>query len=166
MKNIMNNKGVTLVEVIVMAIIVSVAMLGLHISLLYAETQMVRNYHERKAYLLASGQLELCQQKMNNQNVDQNVRSIYLMASGLGYQNWDDDDIYIVDNGEQQIIPTVKTSYKTGIDQCNGTALQFVQVTATVKWTDPTYKYGAAERTKTIKMQEDFYSFYKNTGGE
>ncbi len=167
MKTLINEKGMTLVEVIVMAIIVSVAMLGLHISILYAETQMVRNYHERKAYLLASGQLELCQQKMNNQNIDRNIRPLYTKASGLGYENWVDNDIYIVKEGEKRIIPTVTASYRTYIDMCNGTALQYVQVTATVSWMDPTYKSGTAERTKSIKMQEDFYSFYRpDTGGE
>ena len=167
MKAIMNDKGITLVEVIVMTIIVSIAMVGLHISILYAETQMVRNYHERKAYLLASGQLELCQQRMNNQNRDNSVRYLWGSATTTGTQTWIDSEVYIVNNGENRIIPTVTVKYSVGspVDVVNNTNLQYIKVEANVTWTDPTYKVGTAERTKTIKMREDFYSFHKPSAG-
>ncbi|MBW6515481.1 MAG: prepilin-type N-terminal cleavage/methylation domain-containing protein [Candidatus Cloacimonetes bacterium] len=51
-----NNRGLTLIEVLVSFAIIVFAVVGIYLALLYAETQINRNYHDRVATLLASGE--------------------------------------------------------------------------------------------------------------
>ena len=53
-----NQRGISLVEVLVASIIVVLAALGIYIGILYAESQLNRNYHDRVATLHASGECD------------------------------------------------------------------------------------------------------------
>ena len=53
---ISNDKGLTIVEVLASFAIIVIAVVGIYLGLLYAESQINRNYHERVAALLASGE--------------------------------------------------------------------------------------------------------------
>ena len=50
--------GLTLVEVLAASVIIVVAAIGVYIGILYAEAQLNRNYHDRVATLLASGECD------------------------------------------------------------------------------------------------------------
>ncbi len=53
-----NDKGVTIVEVLISFIIIVIATVGIYLGLLYADSQINRNYHDRVAALLASGECD------------------------------------------------------------------------------------------------------------
>lgn len=53
-----NQKGVTLIEVIATFAILAFASVGIYLGVLYAESQVRWNYHQRVATLLASGEME------------------------------------------------------------------------------------------------------------
>jgi Tfp pilus assembly protein PilV len=53
-----NERGTTILETLATTIIISVAMIGLYIGIMYADKQVQRNYHDRIATLLASGELD------------------------------------------------------------------------------------------------------------
>ncbi len=53
-----NQSGLSLVEVLIASVIIVVAAFGIYIGILYAESQINRNYHERVAALLASGECD------------------------------------------------------------------------------------------------------------
>ena len=50
--------GLTLIEVLAASVIIVVAAIGIYIGILYAESQLNRNYHDRVATLLASGECD------------------------------------------------------------------------------------------------------------
>ena len=55
---ISNERGLTIVEVLISFIIIVIAVVGIYLGLLYAESQINRNYHDRVAALLASGECD------------------------------------------------------------------------------------------------------------
>jgi hypothetical protein len=56
---IMNNeKGFTLIDVVISAVIIVASFSALYIAIVYCQKQLVRNSHDRTASLLASGELE------------------------------------------------------------------------------------------------------------
>ncbi|MDZ4121994.1 MAG: hypothetical protein U1C33_06205, partial [Candidatus Cloacimonadaceae bacterium] len=54
-RNLQNEKGVTLLEVMVTSIVIVATILSIYIGVVYAEKQVLRNYHDRVATLKASG---------------------------------------------------------------------------------------------------------------
>ncbi|MCF7920799.1 MAG: hypothetical protein K9N06_12875, partial [Candidatus Cloacimonetes bacterium] len=64
--NLSGESGFGLISVLAATIIVSLATLGLFLSIEYARAQADLNYHKRSALLLAQGHLE--QVKYNNRN--------------------------------------------------------------------------------------------------
>ena len=63
---IRNESGFGLIQVLAMTLIVSIALLGLFISIEYAKSHAIENYHTRRALLLAQGYIE--EVKYNNRN--------------------------------------------------------------------------------------------------
>lgn len=55
---LMSEDGLSLTEVLAAAVIIVVAALGIYIGILVAESQLQRNYHDRVAALLASGECD------------------------------------------------------------------------------------------------------------
>ncbi len=53
-----NERGITLLEILATAAILVFAITSVYIGIIYAEKQMQRNYHDRIATLLASGELD------------------------------------------------------------------------------------------------------------
>jgi hypothetical protein len=53
-----NEQGITLLETLATMIIVAFAMISIYMGILYADKQVQRNYHDRVATLLASGELD------------------------------------------------------------------------------------------------------------
>jgi len=56
--SLVNNQGLSLVEVLAAFLIIVVAVVGIYLGLVYAESQLTRNYHDRVAALLASGECD------------------------------------------------------------------------------------------------------------
>ena len=57
-RTLSNNKGLTIVEVLASFAIIVVAVAGIYIGLMYADSQINRNYHDRVAALLAAGECD------------------------------------------------------------------------------------------------------------
>jgi hypothetical protein len=55
---ISNDRGITIVEVLISFIIIVIAAVGIYLGLLYADSQIHRNYHDRVAALHASGECD------------------------------------------------------------------------------------------------------------
>ncbi len=58
MAHLFNDKGLSLVEVLAAFLIIVVAIVGIYLGLMYADSQLSRNYHDRVAALLASGECD------------------------------------------------------------------------------------------------------------
>ncbi|MDP8220284.1 MAG: hypothetical protein P9X26_02990 [Candidatus Stygibacter frigidus] len=65
--DIRNESGFGLISVLAMMLIVSIALLGLFISIEYAKYHVIENYHTRRALLLAQGYIEKV--KYDNRNI-------------------------------------------------------------------------------------------------
>jgi len=53
-----NESGITIVEILISFVIIVIAVVGIYVGLLYAESQINRNYHDRVAALTASGECD------------------------------------------------------------------------------------------------------------
>lgn len=67
-KQVCNNSGFTIIEVLAALIIVTIAFAGLYTSIIYADYKSQLNYHKRQALLIASGELDEYKYKRSTTN--------------------------------------------------------------------------------------------------
>jgi len=58
LKPIGNESGMTLIEVLVTSLVILFTVISIYIGVVFAEKQLIRNYRDRVATLLASGEME------------------------------------------------------------------------------------------------------------
>lgn len=150
--NLSSESGFGLIHVLAVTMIVSIAVLGLFISIEYARRQADVNYHTRRALLLAQGHIE--QIKYNNRNLGS-----YGRPSLPQYTSTED----LEDDNLRNIMATVNVTSSTGgnpYSEQNG----LLQVYRDELWVEVTWQEketadlgGELPRTYSVKLREDYY---------
>jgi len=132
-----NERGVTLLEVLVSALVLAVLVISIYIGIQYAEKQSVLNNRQRAATLLATGEY-------NKYNANQNDLEF------MPYGN-QEVTIDVLESGAQltglQSVSTRRASEFSGAQQ-----YPYTEVITRVEWIDP-----ASGETQYIEMREDYY---------
>ena len=134
-----NNKGLTIIEILAAFLIIVVSVVGIYLGLLYAESQLNRNYHERVAALLASGE---CDWQFYNlltfKQVDSFITREVVLNSYEG-------------TGQNPLTGFMTMRIEEGVDLVFGKSLNYVTIIIEVVWNEPLL----GERK--IAIQEDFF---------
>ncbi len=147
--DIRNESGFGLIHVLAVTLIVSIALLGLFMSIEFARGQADANYHTRRALLLAQGYLEDI--KYNNRN-----GGVYSRPT-IGVLT---ETKSIDSNKGRNVTATVTvTSSTTGNPNSVGLNRYRDEVYVTVSWKEkPTVDMtGSQNKTHSIMLQEDYY---------
>lgn len=133
-----NENGFTLIEVLISTLVLVASIVTIYIGIVYAERQVLNNYRDRVATLLASGELEL-------QNYHYNRSNSFRLHSGK--------DV-VIDN-----LPKNKVLYgrltielKRDTEFSGGTLLSYSYLLVKVAWLDP-----ATRTERYITLREDYY---------
>ncbi len=149
------DSGFTLIELLVVFIIVLVAIVALYVGIQFAEKQVTRNYHSRRALLIASGTLDyqfyLKKKKLGDFDLSQ--------TGGLGGALIDGPSLYPSNdsrNLQGSITATIKSDELTSLSsfEIDGTdRLKKTVITVVVEWKEP----ASENKTKFVRMVEDYY---------
>lgn len=134
-----NDKGITIVEVLVSFVIIVIAVVGIYIGMLYAESQIYRNYHDRVAALLASGECDW---------------QYYFRTSFREFDPFDSREVIINSHPGTNKPPLTGTMTMEIIDNRDlvfGRTLSFKTVRVQITWNEPL----VGERVMVV--QEDFF---------
>lgn len=138
-----NERGVTLLEVLVTVVVLSVLVITVYIGIQYAEKQSVLNYRLRAATLLATGELDK-QYFINKYHTNQN---------DLEFRPFSNREVVIdvLKNGEP-LIGVQSVSIFRASEFSSAKQYPYTQLTSKVSWTDP-----ASDETMYVELREDFY---------
>lgn len=133
-----NERGMTLIEVMATAIIVSVAMISLYMGIIYADKQVQRNYHDRVATLAASGEIEWQMYYKKNYKVFDTFtnRTVVLDRMERG----------------RTLNGVMSSRVVDALESPFGSAIPYSILEVSVTWTEP-----GDNRTRKIVIREDFY---------
>nr|MDK2850422.1 hypothetical protein [Candidatus Cloacimonadota bacterium] len=138
-----NERGVTLLELLVTAAVLAVLVISIYIGIIYAEKQSIQNYRQRRATLLAAGELDR-QYFYNKYNTNQND----LMFLPLRNREVVIDEL---PSGELlmgvQNVTTTRESEFSGAQQ-----YPYTKVVSRVEWQDP-----YSGETVYVELREDYY---------
>lgn len=137
---VLNDKGLSLVEVLVASIIVVMAALGIYVGIIYAESQINRNYHYRVAVLKASGE---CDWQYYN-------KAYFDMFDGFPSKEVVINDYKGVD-GKSPLMGTMTMEVEQRVERIANRTLPYNSVTVTVVWNEPL----VGERV--VAVREDIY---------
>ena len=130
--------GYSLIAVIVEATVLLVSFLGLYIGILYAEAQLIQNYHTRVATLLAAGEL------------DWQMRSLHVRNEPDMFLS---RNVVIEEYADGTSLKGVMTMDATvDEDQSMGDSMIYTAVEVKIRWTEP-----ADNKIRSIVMREDYY---------
>ncbi|MDD4147025.1 MAG: prepilin-type N-terminal cleavage/methylation domain-containing protein [Candidatus Cloacimonetes bacterium] len=139
----MNERGVTLLEVLVSAAVLAVLILTAYIGIMYAERQAERNHQYRAATNIVSGELDR-QYVYNRYNLNQTQMRILEVVRR-------EVEICTLDNDEK-LMGLLSVKAREMSEHYGNDLFPFVRVTATLEWTFPTKK----DKHK-VELQEDHY---------
>jgi len=143
-----NERGVTLLEVLVTTMVLAVMVLTIYIGIQYAEKQSIQNYRNRAATLLASGELER-QYFINKYNARQDQDA---------FQTFTNREVVLDYIGRNQpLIAKLSLSRNTSMEFNGAQQYQFHYLVSRVEWIDP-----YSGDTHFIQMREDFYKMVGN----
>lgn len=143
-KALQNDRGLTLIEVLVALIVVVFSLIALYISLLYADAQIVRNYNERVATLLASGELD---------------RQYYLFKTNGHFALFENREV-VIDAFDDAKVDGPLTGYMTASvlgrsDMVGGGTFKYQTLRIKIMWDEPSH--GDTVIKREIVVQEDFF---------
>ena len=140
-KHIMNNeKGFTLIDVVISAVIIAASMAAFYIAIVYCEKVLTRDSHDRTASLLASGELEWQFYQFNElKRFDEfRPRSVVIDTYPQG--------------GQLEGIMSFSAPDQVS-DNALGQIMYAQPIIITVKWSEPGDSDGGM---RTISLREDF----------
>jgi prepilin-type N-terminal cleavage/methylation domain-containing protein len=138
-----NERGVTLLEILVTTLVLAVLVITVYIGIEYAEKTSIQNYRNRAASLIASGELER-QYFINKYNArnDQNLfdefanREVVLDYIGLN----------------KPLLASKSVSRVTDTEFNGSEQYRYDIIVCTVEWRDP-----FSGNSRVVRMREDFY---------
>ncbi len=136
---LLNQKGITLLEVLVTTLIIVGTILSIYIGVVYAEKQVLNNYRDRVALLLASGEMD---------------RQNYLFVFHNRILEPHPGKQVLIDNlpRGRKLMGTMSIGIRSNTEQYNDKFFPYETVTVTVRWLDP-----ANKKQRNIVLVEDFY---------
>jgi len=130
--------GFTLIEVIISVVILAMVIVTIYIGIIYAETQILNNYRDRVATLLASGELEMQQ---------------YYYSKVNGFRMHSGKDVVIDKLPKNKVLMGRLTiELKKDTEFAGGQLYDFRYLLVTVRWKDP-----GTKKERFITMREDYY---------
>lgn len=138
-----NERGVTLLEVLVTVAVLSVLVITIYIGIQYAEKQTVLNYRMRAATLLATGELDK----------QYFINKYHTNRDDLEFSPFSGREVVIdvIKKGEpligMQSVSAIRQSELMGSNQ-----YPYTQVTCRIEWKEP-----LTDKTQYVEMREDFY---------
>ena len=149
------DSGFKLIELLVVFLIVLIAIGALFVGVQFAEKQVTRNYHSRRALLIASGTLDyqfyLKKKKLGYFDLTQ--------TGGLAGALIDGPSLYPSNdsrNLQRSISQTIKSNELPALSnsEIDGTeGLRKTVITVIVEWKEP----ASENETKFVRMVEDYY---------
>ncbi|MCB5252538.1 MAG: prepilin-type N-terminal cleavage/methylation domain-containing protein [Candidatus Cloacimonadaceae bacterium] len=138
-----DERGVTILEVLVAVVVLAVLVLSVYIGIMYAERQSTLNHQYRAATLLASSELDR-QYFFNRYHADQSRQTL------LPFSNRSEVLVDLDDDTPLMAKLSVSVSERTDIygDQL----FPYIRVTSTVSW-----NYPKQSDKHKIVLQEDHY---------
>ena len=134
------DSGFTLIELLAAFAIVLSALVALFVGIQFAERQIYKNYHNRQAMLIASGELEYQYYRKviyGNFSVDN---------SGFG------DSIILDDSKRFRVNANISRRFQSKLSEDNF-ALPQTTVTVEVSWREP----AEDNKIRTVRLIEDYY---------
>lgn len=131
------NRGVSLIEVMMVSFILALMIVTIYMGVIYAETQILQNYRHRQATLIASGEVEKHYVRF---------RKMHSLDSPNSY------DVELDNTEDTPIVARVSITKGQAVEHNVAKQYPYFFVTAEVRWTDP-----YTEKTNTVKIREDFY---------
>ena len=130
--------GLTLIEVIVLMAVMVVLFLSIYIGVVYAEKTLVNNYRDRVATLLISGELEMEYYRHSRSRP-------FLLQQGTEF---------VIDElaRGKQLKGRMYVNLTRGAESSNERMLNYVAITGTLVWRDPSSK-----KDRYIRMREDYF---------
>jgi hypothetical protein len=138
-RGIMNNeKGFTLLDVVISAVIIAATFAAFYIAIVYAQKTLVRNSHDRTASLIASGELEWQYYMFNaKKRFDVFV--------------WRPVVIDTYPNGNQLTGMMIFSKPALEADNALGQLMYHQPIIITVQWSEP-----GDHRMRSVAVREDF----------
>ncbi len=138
-----NERGVTLLEVLVTVAVLSVLVITIYIGIQYAEKQSVLNYRMRSATLLVTGELDK-QHFINKYHTNQN---------DLEFRPYGNKEVVIDVLKDGTVLTGIQSVSIFRASEFSGAQqYPYTQLTSKVEWKDP-----GSDDTKYVEMREDFY---------
>ena len=138
-----NERGVTLLEVLVTALVIAMLVITIYIGVVYAEKQSIQNYRNRAATLLVSGELER-QYFINRYNVDQ-TNAVFRPFTGR--------EVAIdVIKKDQPLIAKQHLSVQRASEFNGAQQYGYYYLISKVEWTDP-----SSGKQHNVLMREEYY---------
>lgn len=133
-----DDSGLTLIEVIVLMAVMVVLFLSIYIGVVYAEKTLLNNYRDRVATLLITGELEM---------------EYYRHTHSRPFQLQQGTE-YVIDElaRGKQLKGRMYITMTRGAESSNERMLNFVSLTGTLVWKDPSTK-----KDRYIRMREDYF---------
>jgi competence protein ComGC len=133
-----DQRGITLIEAMVLVLVIVVLVLSIYIGVVYAEKQLLTNYRDRVAMLLVAGELEM----------------EYLRHSRSQPFELQKNKEYVIDdlNREKVLTGRMNVDLKRGQESSNEQLLDFIYLEATLTWRDPYTK-----SNRFIRLREDYF---------
>lgn len=133
-----NDRGMTLIEVLVTSVVILFTIISVYIGVVFAEKQMLRNYRDRVATLVASGEMEwqYYQNRVFNTYDTFGERQVVIDRLPRGRTLW----------GRMSV--DVKPKFETPF----GHYLYYDVVQVSVVWNEPLDR-----RQRMVVIREDFY---------
>jgi len=131
--------GYSLIAVIVEATVLLVSFLGLYIGILYAEAQLIQDYHTRVATLLAAGEIDW--------------QMYWLKTHSTPKQIIPPRDVVIEQySGTSKLSGKMSLDYHIDTDHSTGDAYDYIVVEAKVTWKNP-----VDNKTRSVMVREDLF---------
>jgi len=138
-----NERGVTLLEVLVTAVVLALLVLSVYIGIVFAERMAVRNYRDRAATLIATGELER-QYFINRYNA---------MGDQDYFKLFSNREVVIDRIGKRDLLMgSLTVSRYSGVEYSDSQRYSFNYLIARVEWRDP---YN--DEITYIQLREDYY---------
>lgn len=139
------DSGFTIIELLVVFMIVSVAIVALFVGIQFAEKHIYKNYHNRQALLIASAELEYQYYRKTIYGAFSDEASAY-------------GDTVILDDSPQNRIEARISQSRVSIVSEDIYQLPQTIVTVEVSWKEP----ADDNKTRTVRLIEDYYDSPQN----
>ncbi len=133
-----NEKGFTLLDVVISAVIIAASFAALYIAIVYCQKTLVRNSHDRIASLLASGELEW---------------QFYQFTALKDFDSFVTKPVVIdtYPNGDQLTGTMIFGKPALEADNALGQLMYHQPIIITVEWMEP-----GDRRIRSVALREDF----------